>query len=480
MYASPSPLLSADSAAWPTQLTWLQGATGGAIGVAFLAIAAALLYIHLLVQGRSRGERILLLLFILFIAGAGASRLAALFSASLYLQGIEEALSAVTALFALTTAIVVWRLVPELLRLPSRDRLQREIVAHLRTCEGLKAARAELEERVEERAHELAQAKQRFEIALRGSPISVFSQDKDMRFVWAHNLPPGLASEGLIGKTDADIFPAEAAGPILAAKRHAMETGESQELDVDFELFGRWRSYFLLIEALRDDQNAVAGSTTVAVDVTERKASEHQLRLLLRELTHRSKNLLAVIQAIARQTALRTRSVDDFLHQFSNRLIAISCSHDLLVADDWRGASLRTLIEQQLLAHADHRRERIVVDGEEVVLKPEAIHNLGLVLHELASNARQYGALSSEAGQVAIRWAFDGDGSTLELVWEEAGGPPVIAPKRSGFGRAMIERVMGEALSSAVKLTFAAEGVRCVIAIPAHHVASRPGPKAAA
>jgi two-component sensor histidine kinase len=229
----------------------------------------------------------------------------------------------------------------------------------------------------------------------------------------------------------------------------------------------------LLIEALRDDHDAVVGTTTVAVDVTERRASEDQLRLLLRELTHRSKNLLAVIQAIARQTASRTSSIDDFLQNFSNRLVAIGCSHDLLVADDWHGASLRALIERQLLVPADHLGDQFSLAGENVILKPEAVHNLGLALHELATNARKYGALSTEAGRVTISWQFSEDAEKLKLVWEERGGPPVITPERGGFGRAMIETVVGQALQSEAKLTFAPKGVRCVIVLPAIHVASR-------
>ena len=142
------------------------------------------------------------------------------------------------------------------------------------------------------------------------------------------------------------------------------------------------------------------------------------------------------------------------MQHFSNRLVAIGCSHDLLVADDWHGASLRTLIERQLSAHTDRLSERIAIDGENVMLKPEAIHNLGLALHELAINAEKYGALSSQAGRVAVRWRFSDDASELKLVWEERGGPLVTAPERSGFGRAMIETVVGQALESDVKLTF--------------------------
>ncbi|MEX2165871.1 MAG: sensor histidine kinase [Methyloceanibacter sp.] len=209
------------------------------------------------------------------------------------------------------------------------------------------------------------------------------------------------------------------------------------------------------------------------LDVSERKANEDQLRLLLRELTHRSKNLLAVIHAIARQTASRTRSVDDFLEHFSARLVAIGRSHDLLIADNWHGASLRTLVEQQLGAHADRIGDGIAIEGEDVMLKPEAVQNLGLALHELATNAQKYGSLSDPGGQVRIDWQFCEEASKLKLTWQEKGGPPVSPPERSGFGRAMIETVVGKALEGNVRLSFPPKGVRCEIVIPATQVTSR-------
>jgi two-component sensor histidine kinase len=373
----------------------------------------------------------------------------------------------------LTAAVAIWRLTPELLRLPSRDRLQAEVEAHLRTFEELKDSRQKLEERVEARTKELAEAKQRFEIALRGSPISVFSQDKDLRFTWAHNPPAGVAPETLLGKTDADLLPPEAAAAIMAAKRKVMQTGEAEELESNFELFGKKRSFYLLIEALRDERNEIVGATSVAVDISERKANEDQLRLLLRELTHRCKNLLAVIHAIARQTASRTRSVEDFLDRFSARLAAMGASHDLLIADDWQGASLRMLVEQQLGEHAERFGEQIAIDGEDVMLKPEAVQNLGLALHELATNAQKYGSLSEPDGKVSISWNFCEDASKLKLVWQERGGPKVKPPERSGFGRAMIENVVSRALEGEVELSFPPKGVRCVIEIPASQVTSR-------
>jgi two-component sensor histidine kinase len=457
----------------PHGLVLLNAVADGVIALSFFAIPAALIFIQRRRSDRSQGEMALITLFALFIFIVGLAHLAAMIGAWTPTLGLQGLLKAVGALAALTAAVVFWKLVPQLLRLPSRDRLQAEVAAHLRTFEEVKDARHQLEERVEARTKELAEAKQRFEIALRGSPISVFSQDKDMRYTWAHNAPPGLMPESLIGRTDKDVLPAEAAKAITAAKRKAMETGASQEFETNFELFGRKRSFYFLIEALRDEQGAVLGTTSVAVDISERKANEDQLRLLLRELTHRSKNLLAVIHAIARQTASRTRSVDDFLERFSARLVAIGASHDLLIADNWHGASLRMLIEQQLGDHADRFGEQIAIEGEDVMLKPEAVHNLGLALHELATNAHKYGSLSDPRGQVRIQWQFCDEASKLKLVWQERGGPPVTPPQRSGFGRAMIETVVGKALEGDVRLSFPPKGVRCEIVIPSAQVTSR-------
>jgi len=461
---------------WSSALVLLHAVSDGVIAASFLIIPAGLLYIHKRRGESTQGETALVTLFALFIFAVGLAHLASLFTLwfpGILGKGLEGLLKAAAALLALTAAIVIWKLAPQLLRLPSRDRLQAEVAAHLRTFEELKGARHQLEERVEARTKELAEAKQRFEIALRGSPISVFSQDKAMRFTWVHNAPAGLSPEGLKGKTDAEILPAEAAEKIMAAKRKAMETGEAQELETNFELFGRKRSFYLLIETLSDEQGAVLGTTSVVVDISERKANEDQLRLLLRELTHRSKNLLAVIHAIARQTASRTRSVEDFLDRFSARLCAIGCSHDLLIADNWHGASLRMLVEQQLGEHADRFGEQIAIEGEDVMLKPEAVQNLGLALHELAANALKYGSLSDPQGKVSIQWQFCEEASKLKLIWQERGGPIVLPPQRSGFGRAMIETVVGQALEGDVSLSFPPKGVRCVIVIPSAQVTSR-------
>jgi PAS domain S-box-containing protein len=459
--------------AWSSGLVLLHAVADGVIALSLILIPAGLLYLYQRRDDSSPREASLLKLFMLFILAVGLVHLVSLLNLWAPLHGLEGLLKALAALLALTAAIVLWKIAPHLMRLPSRDRLQAEIAAHLHTFEELKDARTQLEERVEARTKELAEAKQRFEIALRGSPISVFSQDKDMRFTWAHNLPTGFKPEQVIGKTDADLFPPETAEKIMAAKKKAIDSGVSQELEANFDMFGRKRSFYLVVEPLADDTGAIAGTTSIAVDITERKANEDQLRLLLRELTHRCKNQLAVIHAIARQTASRTRSVNDFVEAFSARLAAMGASHDLLIADDWHGASLRMLVEQQLGAHADRFGDGIAIEGEDVMLKPEAVQNLGLALHELATNARKYGSLSDPRGQIRIHWSVCDEASKLKLVWQEKGGPPVSPPERSGFGRAMIETVVGKALEGNVRLSFPPKGVRCEIVIPVAQITSR-------
>jgi two-component sensor histidine kinase len=222
----------------------------------------------------------------------------------------------------------------------------------------------------------------------------------------------------------------------------------------------------------------VIGLTCAAVDVTERKEGEAHLRLLLRELTHRSKNLLAVIQAMARQTARHAGSIDSFLSQFGARVQALAASHDLLVRESWYGASIGELIRSQLAMYMNRDgQEQVTIDGPAIALKPEAAQNLGLALHELAVNAARFGALSVPAGRVSVTWdrsrGVGGiDGSKLELDWREESGPKVKPRRKRGFGSIVIERNLARALDAEVDLSFDPDGLRCHIVIPASQILS--------
>ena len=217
--------------------------------------------------------------------------------------------------------------------------------------------------------------------------------------------------------------------------------------------------------------------TGIVFDITERREREAHLRFLMRELTHRSKNLLAVIQAMARQTGGASVSLDDFQTRFSARLHGLAASHDLLVNEDWQGAFLGDIVRSQVAHFADLAGERLTIAGDSVQLKPEAAQNIGLALHELATNAAKFGALANAGGRISISWSVIGgaeDGKRLQIVWRESGGPAVEPPARRGFGSSVIERVVARALDGHVSLTFEPGGVVWTLDIPTSFLLSNP------
>src|SRR5262245_20902442 len=312
----------------------------------------------------------------------------------------------------------------------------------------------------------------RYETALRGSQVTEYTQDRDLRYTSISNPMLGRSVEQILGHTDAEILTFDGSATIVAAKREVLASGEAKRTEVPLDDAPGIRWHDLHIEPLRNEAGKVVGLTCASVDVTERKEGEAHLRLLLRELTHRSKNLLAVIQAMARQTARHVGSVDSFLTQFGARLQALAASHDLLVRESWYGASLGELIRSQLGGYLEGSANRISIEGPGIALKPEAAQNLGLALHELAVNAAKYGALSVPSGRVSITWTQrgHGDGNSVELDWQEQLGPKVKIRRRKGFGSMVIERNLARALDAEVNLEFDPSGLRCHIVIPASQI----------
>jgi PAS domain S-box-containing protein len=320
-------------------------------------------------------------------------------------------------------------------------------------------------------AEELRNALHRYEIALRGSNVTVFTQDRDLRYTSISNAFLGRRVDQIVGLTDDDVVPVSDRPTITKLKQQALSTGEpvDAELRLKGPAMSRW--YDFHFEPLRDAEGRVAGLTCAAVDITERKAGEEHLRLLMRELTHRSKNLLAVIQALARQTSRHAGSLDSFLEEFGARLQALSRSHDLLVQEEWHSAGLRDLVRSQLGHYIDRDQSQIKIEGPAVHLKPEAAQSLGLALHELAVNAAKYGALSVPNGHVDVIWeGNETDGNGIVIRWIERDGPAVESPKKHGFGTMAIQRNLSRSLEADVDLNFAPDGVSCTITIPEHHL----------
>ncbi len=336
----------------------------------------------------------------------------------------------------------------------------------------LELERRQLQDQVNAQAWELNLLRARFaryETALRGSQVTVYTQDRDLRYTSISNPMLGHSIEDLLGRTDAEILPSDGSAAVMAIKREVLANGEAKRAEVSFKELPGVRWHDLHIEPLRNEAGEVVGLTCASVDVTERKEGEAHLRLLLRELTHRSKNLLAVIQAMARQTSHHVGSVEGFLTQFGARLQALAASHDLLVRESWYGASLNELIRSQLAGYLDRSSGQVSIDGPPIALKPEAAQNLGLALHELAVNAAKYGALSVPEGRVSITWSQPESttGNPIKLEWREQLGPKVKVRRKKGFGSMVIERNLARALDAEVNLDFDPDGLRCHIAIPA-------------
>jgi two-component sensor histidine kinase/PAS domain-containing protein len=312
----------------------------------------------------------------------------------------------------------------------------------------------------------------RYETALRGSQVTVYTQDRDLRYTSISNPMLGRSVEQILGRTDSEILTLDGSATIISAKREVLANGEARRTEVPLEDAPGIRWHDLHIEPLRNEAGEVVGLTCASVDVTERKEGEAHLRLLLRELTHRSKNLLAVIQAMARQTARHAGSVESFLTQFGARLQALAASHDLLVRESWYGASLGELIRSQLGGYLEGSANQVSIEGPSIALKPEAAQNLGLALHELAVNAAEFGALSVPSGRVSITWSQrdGGDDNSVELNWQERLGPKVKIRRRKGFGSMVIERNLVRALDAEVNLDFDPSGLRCHIVIPASQI----------
>ncbi|WP_437588534.1 AAA family ATPase [Sorangium sp. So ce1000] len=205
------------------------------------------------------------------------------------------------------------------------------------------------------------------------------------------------------------------------------------------------------------------------LDVTERKQAEERQRLLMNELNHRVKNTLAIVQAIAMQTLRLAESPKAFADAFLARLLALSQTHDLLNQTSWQGADLHDVVRAELAPHVNGDADRVRLVGQDVCLRPEAVVTLGMVFHELTTNAVKYGALSQPSGHVAVTWNVitqEVHERLLHLEWQETDGPPVRPPRRKGFGSRLIERDLGRQLATEVRLDYLPEGVRCVMHLP--------------
>ncbi|ORE95474.1 signal transduction histidine kinase [Stappia sp. 22II-S9-Z10] len=312
----------------------------------------------------------------------------------------------------------------------------------------------------------LAETLQRFNLALRSEKIMVFSQDTNLRYTWANSDETQIGS--IIGRTDEEVVPAADLTAIADLKRRVIETKRplSGEIGVGEGMDRRW--YDLHIEPNLKPDGTVLGITCASIDITHRKRNEEQMRLVMRELTHRTKNLLTVVIAIARQTSTQASTVEAFVPALIARLRALSAAQDLIVADEWAGVDIGDLVRVLIGQFIPPHSSRVRISGPSVILSPEASQNLGLAIHELAANAVQYGAFANAKGSLDVAWTVyqPGDTEMLKFTWTEVGGPAVSEPTRRGFGMTVIERNLSRALRAEVNLDFTPSGLVATMTLP--------------
>jgi two-component system CheB/CheR fusion protein len=219
----------------------------------------------------------------------------------------------------------------------------------------------------------------------------------------------------------------------------------------------------LTASPIKDADGRIVGASKIARDITDRIRAEEQQKLLVGEIKHRIKNTLATVQAIAMQT-LRSASRDE-RESYYARLQALAGAHDLLTLENWNRAPLRDVVDRALEAFRERHRERFLIDGPgDIWLEANKSCLLTMALHELATNAVKYGALSNGSGQVSVAWQLLGDRepSRVKLCWHESGGPPVKPPEHNGFGTMLLERAL-EGGQGAAHLDFDPKGLICIL-----------------
>jgi len=273
----------------------------------------------------------------------------------------------------------------------------------------------------------------------------------------------GYAAEEVLGRPVTFLVPADRPDeePAIIARIRQGERVEPHETKRRHK-DGRLIDVSLTVSPIHDEHGRVIGASKIARDITERKAAERLQQVLMGELQHRVKNVLATVQAIARQTF--GRGEGGATDTFFARLTSLAHAHDLLTRENWNGAELSAVVADII---APYRPEQFEVAGPPLRLPPRSVLTVSLAMHELATNAAKYGALSVPQGRVEIRWGLRRDDpSHFELHWREAGGPAVAPPAHKGFGTRLIQQALAAELRGEVQVAYEAEGVICRVDAP--------------
>jgi PAS domain S-box-containing protein len=273
----------------------------------------------------------------------------------------------------------------------------------------------------------------------------------------------GYSAEEVIGKSCSIIHPPERHDeePALLARIRRGERINHYET-ISQRKDGSLIDVSLTVSPIKNAQGKVIGASKIARDITERKRNDERIAMLAREAEHRTKNILATVQATVNLS--RAETVDGFKRAIEGRIQALASVHDLLVKSRWAGAELAIITTQELAPYSGDREPRTRIDGPDLLLAPNTAQAVAVTLHELATNAAKYGSLSVPGGQVEVTWSVIAD-RQLMLRWTESGGPPAKKPARQGFGITVIERMIREQLKGEMHLDWRIEGLACEIVL---------------
>jgi PAS domain S-box-containing protein len=275
----------------------------------------------------------------------------------------------------------------------------------------------------------------------------------------------------IIGKLWADMWPRNERPSVEAAIAKGNTGGTSRFSAYQATAKGTLKCWDVLAAPVRDSEGRISKLVATIRDITEAKETEEQIKILMHEVNHRAKNLFAVVQAVTRQMG-STEEGKEFAQRLGERLAALAKSYDLLVRNEWRGVSASELVQSQLAHFKDLIGARVFLEGPPAQLTPSAAQTIGMALHELATNAGKYGALSNGEGIVRVSWAVaqSAGQSYFRIRWSEEGGPPMVRPQRRGFGRTVLVKLAGHALGAKVILDFPPSGLVWMLSAQAHAV----------
>ncbi len=363
--------------------------------------------------------------------------------------------------------------VPEILR--AKVKVFTEL---FRKTQQLEQLNRELEQRVADRTAalesfnaRLIHSEEQLRLATEAAEIGLWDVDyASNTLFWPPRLKAmfGISPDAPVSMDDfyAGLHP-EDREAVTAAFAAACDPAQRARYNVEYRTIGREDGIVRWVAAkgrgIFDDNDRCVRVIGTAIDITERKRAEEHSALLAREVDHRAKNALAVAQSIVRLT--RAPTIEAYTRAVEGRIAALSHAHALLSASRWQGASLRSLIMEELAPYATSS-ERAALEGADLKLDPTTAQSLALVLHELVTNSAKYGALSRDSGRLGLRWLEDK--RHVLLTWTEQGGPRVSPPARSGFGLNVIRTCVENQLHGTVSLDWREDGLYCNLDIPVH------------